>query len=265
MGAEPRLAAIVLAGDRGPVDPVATAAGVAAKCLATVGGTPMAVRVLRALEASGCVEHVVLCGPAAPALSASPELGALVAGSGATWRPPEATPSLSAAAALAAVPDTLSVLLTTGDHALLTPDMVRHFVGRARTSGADVAVALAPHALVRARHPGTRRTLLAFRDGRFCACNLFAFLTPRGRDMARLWRQVEAERKRPLRVIGFVGWDAVALYALGLLSLDGALGRLARRTGIRGHVVSMPFADAAIDVDSVADLELARAIAAGGA
>jgi hypothetical protein len=47
-----------------------------------------------------------------------------------------------------------------------------------------------------------------------------------------------------------------------MLSVAGALRRLAAKTGIHGHVVPMPFAEAAIDVDSVADLELVRSIAA---
>ena len=73
---------------------------------------------------------------------------------------------------------------------------------------------------------------------------------------------MEAERKKPIRVIGLVGWGAMALYALGLLSLAGAVRRISRQTGVAAGVVTMPFAEAAIDVDSVADLELVRAIVA---
>lgn len=261
MRAETRFAAVVLAGDRRPDDPVAAAAGVGAKCLAPVGGCPMAVRVIRALQASDRVQRIVLCGPSEATLREAPVLLALTKDGRVGWMAPGATPSTSAASALAAVPDDEPVLVTTGDHALLSPDMVRHFVDHARASGADVAVGLAPHALVRNAWPGTRRTVLKFRGGHYCGCNLFALLTPRGREMARLWRQVEEHRKKPMRVIGFVGWGATALYALRMLSVAGALRRLAAKTGIRGHVVPMPFAEAAIDVDSVADLELARSIA----
>jgi hypothetical protein len=54
----------------------------------------------------------------------------------------------------------------------------------------------------------------------------------------------------------------MARYALGMLSLPAAVRRLSKRTGIDAAVVTMPFAEAAIDVDSVADLELVRAIVA---
>ena len=262
MHAEPRFNAIVLAGDRRPGDPVAAAAGVAAKCLTPIAGAPMVVRVVRALEQSRCVQSILLCGPADETFRGSPELTRMAAAGGVRWLAPAGSPSASAALALAALPEHEPVLLTTGDHALLRPDMVRHFIDRAGASGADVAVALAPHGLVREAYPHTRRTVLKFSDGHFCGCNLFAFLTPRGRGMARLWRQVEAQRKRPIRVIGLVGWAAMALYALRLLSLAGAVQRISRQTGIATGVVIMPFAEAAIDVDSVADLDLVRAIVA---
>jgi CTP:molybdopterin cytidylyltransferase MocA len=255
--------AIVLAADRGSNDPVAAAAGVAAKCLTPIAGSPMVVRVVRALEQSGCVHRIVLCGPAAEALQGSPELHGLVTADKVSWIAPQATPATSAAAALAAFPDETPVLLTTGDHALLSAEMVRHFLLAASASGGDIAVALAPHDLIRKTYPRTRRTVLKFSDGHFCGCNLFAFLTPRARRMARLWQQVENDRKKPIRVIGFVGWVAMARYALGTLSLSAAVRRLSKRTGIDAAVVTMPFAEAAIDVDSVADLELVRAIVAG--
>jgi hypothetical protein len=121
---------------------------------------------------------------------------------------------------------------------------------------------LAPHELVRKTYPRTRRTVLKFSDGHYCGCNLFAFLTPRGRRMAQLWQQVEDQRKKPIRVIGFVGWGAVALYALRMLSLASAVARVSRRTGVSVQVVTMPYAEAAIDVDSVADLDLVQAIVA---
>jgi len=254
--------AIVLAADRGRDDPVAVAAGVAAKCLTPIAGSPMVVRVVHALEQSRRMNTILLCGPPSETLQESPELRRMVAGNGIRWMAPEATPATSAAVALAALPEDLPVLLTTGDHALLSPDMVRHFLDQASALGGDVAVALAPHELVQGTYPRTRRTVLKFSDGHYCGCNLFAFLSPRGRKMAHVWKHVEGERKNPIRVIGLVGWGAMALYALGMLSLAGAVQRISRQTGVAAGVVTMPFAEAAIDVDTVADLDLVRAIVA---
>jgi len=262
MRGEMRFTAIVLAADRGRDDPVAAAAGVVAKCLTPVAGVPMVVRVIRALQESARVDTILLCGPAAEILQESPELRQIVDGIRIRWMGPLGSPSASAAAALAALPEDKPVLLTTGDHPLLRPEMVRHFLDQASAGAFDVAVALAPHELVQRAYPRTRRTALKFSDGHYCGCNLFAFLSPRGRGMATLWKKVEDQRKRPIRVVGLVGWVPMLLYALGILSLPGAVRRVSRQTGLAAGAVIMPFAEAAIDVDSASDLELARDIAA---
>lgn len=262
MRADLRFSAIVLAADRGRDDPVAAAAGVAAKCLTPVAGIPMLVRVVRALQESGCVDTILLCGPTAAILQESPELRQMVDGNRVRWMSPLGSPCASAAAALGALPEDRPVLLTTGDHPLLRPEMVRHFLDQASAGGFDVAVGLALHALVQRAYPRTRRTALKFSDAHYCGCNLFAFLSPRGRGMVPLWKKVEDHRKQPIRVVGLVGWLAMLLYGLGILSLDGAMRRISRQTGMSAGAVIMPFAEAAIDVDSAADLELARQIAA---
>lgn len=257
-----RFNAIVLAADRGRHDPVATAAGVAAKCLTPISGSPMVLRVVNALKQSQRVSSILLSGPKAEALQGSAALSQIVSNGDVRWMENGPTPSSSAVGALEALTAEVPVLLTTGDHALLNPDMVGHFVDQASAMDCDVAVALAPHELVQQAYPRTRRTVLKFSNGQYCGCNLFAFLTPRGRKMAQIWMQVEDQRKRPIRVIGLLGWGAMALYAIGRLSLEGAMKRLSRKMGLSISVVIMPFAEAAIDVDSVADLDLARAIAA---
>ena len=254
--------AIVLAGDRGPHDPVAVAAGVAAKCLTPIGGSPMVTRVVRALKQSERVGRILLCAPAEAMMEGSLDLRTMTAAGDVGWIAPQSSPCTSAAAALATLPHDAPVLVTTGDHALLHPAMVREFLDLAFARGGDVAVALAPYDIVREAYPETRRTVLKFSDGRFCGCNLFAFLTARGREMVKVWKEVEDDRKNPIRVIGLVGWGAMARYALGTLSLADGVRRISEQTGIAANVITLPFAEAAIDVDSVADLELVRAIVA---
>jgi hypothetical protein len=98
------------------------------------------------------------------------------------------------------------------------------------------------------------------RDGAYCSCNLFAFLTHRARAAAHFWRTVESHRKETLRVISASGWVAVLRYLLGQLSLDEGLKRISRRMGINVAAVVMPFAEAAVDVDTVSDWRLVEKI-----
>ena len=84
-GAERPFTAIILAADRETVNPVAAAASVACKALAEVAGTPMVVRVMAALAASGEVERMVLCGPSRAIVEGNTVLAEALARHGAGW------------------------------------------------------------------------------------------------------------------------------------------------------------------------------------
>jgi CTP:molybdopterin cytidylyltransferase MocA len=221
----------------------------------------MVLRVLDALEASEQVDTYILCGPPAAIVDREPLIRQRMAAGSVRWLPPQATPSTSALAALQSVAAETPVLLTTADHALLTPEMVDYFCCEARGAGSDLVAGLASHAQIMAHYPGMRRTRTRFTEGAFCGCNLFAFLTPEGRAAAGLWRRVENERKRPLKMLGQLGWWVVIRYILGRLSLADALRHISGRMGLQVAAVILPFPEAAVDVDSVNDWHFAQAIA----
>lgn len=254
--------AIVMAADRNADDPVAKAAGVACKALTPVAGIPMVLRVLNALEESQQVGPRLLCGPPRPLLEQAEVLKSGVDAGDYGWTASRESPSASAAAAMEQIPDSYAVLLTTADHALLSCQIIDYFCAQARAADVDLVVALAPHELVATTYPGMQRTRLRFSDRDFCSCNLFAFMTSRSRTITGLWRNVESQRKHPWRVIGILGWWPVFKYLLGCLSLQEALERLSCRLDMKIGVVIMPFADAAVDVDSENDWRLVQQIVA---
>ncbi|OPY87039.1 MAG: MobA-like NTP transferase domain protein [Syntrophus sp. PtaU1.Bin208] len=258
-----RFAAIVLAADREPDNEVARMAGVRCKALAPVDGIPMIFRVLDALGSSGCVGERFLCGPPGTVMAQEPELRAFVAAGGVRWFENQATPSSSAYHILQQLPEDAPVLLTTSDHALLSPRIVEAFCFRALASGCDVVAAVARHEEVTEAYPETHRTSYRFKDGAYCSCNLFAFLTPRAREAALFWRQVEDQRKNPLRIVRAFGLKAVILYLSGRVTLAGAMERASNSLGFKAGAVVLPFPEAAIDVDSARDLEFVRRIAGG--
>ncbi len=252
--------AIVLAADRGPDDPVARAAGAPCKSMTPINGTPMVLRVLDALSASGEIERQILCGPPQAILETAPDLKVRIKSGQVTWLANRQTPSTSAYHAMQSVPEETPVLVTTADHALLNASMIDYFCTQARKCGCDVVAGVGRHEVVAQAYPQTRRTAIRLRDGSYCGCNLFAFLSPRARRAAEFWRQVENQRKKPLRVIRVMGLAAVLRYLTGQLSLADALERISRRLGFSAGAVTLPFPEAAIDVDSVADLRLVEDI-----
>lgn len=255
--------AIVLAGDRVSDDPVARAAGVPCKALVPVGGVPMVLRVLGALAEAEEIGDRVLCGPAWHAVEANDELHNLSASGQLKWIEARETPSSSVYAVMQSLPQEHPVLLVTADHALLHARLVDYFCSEARMRDADVVVGLAAYDLVAATYPEMRRTVLKFRDGGICGCNLYAFLTVRGRSLVEFWGQVEGLRKKPIQLISKLGWVPALGFFFGWLSLRQALARLSQRLDISIEVVMLPFPEAALDVDTVSDWDLAQRIAEG--
>lgn len=248
-------AALVLAGSR-PDDPLAREAGVSSKALVPVGGVPMLARVLATLGANGNVGRIAVCAPP------DPDIATLCAQADAEIIPASATPASSVLAALEALERPFPILLATADHPLLTPEMVDVFAQEAEASGGDIAVALASRAVVCAAYPDAVRTYLPFRDDGYSGCNLFGLLTPRSEDAVRFWRRIEAQRKRPWRLVRAFGPLALLAFASRMLTLDGAMRLASRRLGLNARAIRMPFAEAAIDVDKPADLALAERIVA---
>jgi len=254
--------AIVLAGSRGPADPVAAAAGVSHKALAPVAGVPMLARVLGTLAAVPRIGRVLVVIERPELVHGDPAFAPFLAAGTLTVLPAAPSPSRSVLAALDAVPDPFPCLVTTADHPLLTPAMIEHFWSHLPPA-ADAAAALARAETIRAAYPQTRRTYLRFHDGAWSGCNLFALRSEAARAVVAFWRRVEQDRKRPWRMIRLLGPGTLLAYALGRLDLDSAVAALGRRTGAVLGTVDMPFAEAAIDVDRPGDLALAEAILTG--
>jgi len=253
--------AIVLAGDRAPDDPVARMAEVSCKALVPVNGIPMVLRVLGALADAQAIDRRILCGPEWRTVEANDELRRLVGSGAIGWHEAHATPSVSAYTVIRSLPEDAPILLVTADHALLHAQVIDYFCAAARASRADVVVGLAAYDLVAHAYPTMRRTVLRFRDGGVCGCNLYAFSTARGRALIQFWSHVEGLRKRPVRLISMLGWVTVVRFLCGRLSLRQALARLSQRLNLSIDVIMLPFPEAALDVDTVSDWELAQAIA----
>jgi CTP:molybdopterin cytidylyltransferase MocA len=256
--------AVVLAADRAANDPVALRTGVACKAIAPICGIPMIIRVLDALEASGMVKTIIVCGPPESVLSDCPELAQRIGSGRVRWLPNLDSPSRSANSVLAQIDQETPILLTTADHALLTPAIVQYFLENSRTSGSDATVGVVRHEDVVYAFPKAKRTVIKLRDGGVCGCNLYVFLNFRGRGLVSFWQRAEDLRKRPVRLIAETfGFLPVFYYLLGLLTIDRGLKAVADKTGIKVRPVFLPYPEAGVDVDKVEDMLLAESVLSG--
>ncbi|RJS92216.1 nucleotidyltransferase family protein [Salinisphaera sp. Q1T1-3] len=253
---------IVLAGDRGANDPVARATGAGCKAMAPIAGKPLLARVLDTITEAPGLDTCHVVGPRADIVAANPTLASLIGESGARWHSPADSPVASAMTALADIDSDRRVLITTADHALLTPRMIDAMCQT--RDDVDLTVGLIERARVSSAYPASQRTAIRLGGRGYCGCNLFALHSARGRDLVAAWRRVEDERKHPARVVsGMLGWGALIRYALRRLTLEQAFNQLSRRSGVRVAPSLLTTPEAAIDVDSVADLRQVEAILNG--
>ena len=255
--------ALVLAAGRGPDDPMAKASGARHKCLLPVGGTPMLMRVLAALASSPHINRIFV----------SIETPGIVEGADGFTELSHKHPietiqsadkaSSSVGEALRSGRMAFPVLVTTADHALLSPAMIEHFCTTSIAAQADVTAGLADADTILSAYPGAARTFLRFSGGRYSGCNLFAFTGPRALAAIDFWQRVERDRKQPWRLIRAFGFAPLLWYLSGRLNLEQAFEKGSQRLGITAKPVIMPMAEAAIDVDKPQDLELVEKILAG--
>lgn len=260
MSNDDQFVALVLAADRGDQDAVARYAGTVCKAYAPIAGKPMVIRVLDALEKSSRIESILLCGPPQPLLSFCEVLKFRIDSKQVEWVENRDSPARSTAYGASKINPQRKILLTTADHALLTPEIVDYFLQASSDLVCDVTVGVVRYEVVKNQYGSAKRTVLRLQDGNYCGCNLFTF-NAQGRVLVDFWQQAEALRKRPWKLISrILGWRAVWSYLFGRLTLDQALQQISVKTGVRVRPVILPFPDAGIDVDKVEDLQLVKSI-----
>lgn len=250
--------AVLLAGSRPGGDPFAAEFGLDLKPLVPIAGEAMLLRPLRALLRSPQIERVIL-------LSQQPErlAGVIPGDERVDVRRSAATIAESLLAICADPQAPWPLLVTTADHALLTPAMVEEFIDGAK--GADVAVAMVESRPLLARFPDAQRTWLAFANGRYSGANLFAFCSPKAQRAIQQWRSVEADRKKGLRVLAALGPALFLGAVLKLRTIHQTATALGRKLDMSIRVVEMSDPLAAIDVDKMSDHRLVEAILQGRA
>ena len=106
--------------------------------------------------------------------------------------------------------------------------------------------------------PTSKRTYLRFADGDWSGCNLFYLATGAASKAIDTWQGIEANRKRPWKIVAKLGPATLVDYARRRLTLAEGIERLGRRIGIEAQLVEAPSGLAAIDVDGRRDLEDVR-------
>lgn len=248
------LIGIVLAGRRNTARLLAAAPEAEWEALVPVAGRPMVGHVVEALAGTPGVERLIVAGP--------PEAG----GPGVTVVPPGQRVTASLRHALDAIPGCrdpeAELLIATGDAPLLTAGALEALLAECRARGLGLGYPIVPRALCEARFPGVRRTYVRLREGSFTGGNCF-YLRGEAVDAALgLLERFYAERKRPWRLAGLLGWRLLLGLLLGTAGLAAAEAAGSRLLAFPAGAVRADDPGIGVDVDGPEDLELCRRVLA---
>jgi GTP:adenosylcobinamide-phosphate guanylyltransferase len=250
------LDAVVLAG--GPPDAVSALQPDAPnKAFVRVGGVAMVTRTVDGLRASSRIDRIVVVAP--PSAAAHPALAGAseVRGDGARMIE-------SLRSGLQGFTEDALVVVAASDLPLLDAAAVDEFVDAALRNDVDLAYACLERRYHDARFGEFPHTWARLRDGAFCGGGLVAL---RPRVLPRLASVLDAlgsARKSPWRLASLFGWDVLARFALGILSIEAAETRAARLLGgARVRAIRCTQPQVALNVDRVDDVARTERLFAG--
>ena len=250
--------AVILAGRRPERDPLIAERGVSTKALLPVAGEAMLIHVVRALRAAPSVGRITILAQDSAALSSEPALAGLSSCADLSFA--DSGPRISASLAAFIAETDAPLLVTTADHVLLTRDMVSDFLAIAGEN--DIAIAMVERAVLQARFPHSQRTWITLRGGAWSGANLFRFSGRKTLPLLRFWSAVEQERKKGLRIIAAFGPLLFLAALFRLITLQQGVQQAGKRFGLKATAVPMTQSEACIDIDKVADIDLAESILA---
>ncbi len=256
---QPLLPAIILAGSRPGVDPIAAAAGVATKALVPIAGRPMIDHVARTLLSHPAIGEVIVMAQQAQGLADHPQTAWLKEEPRIRFVDSGSGISQSLLDWMAGEGAHLPALVTTADNVLIDDSILDAFLAGAQ--GADVAAAMVERAVLMPRYPQSRRTWLKFRGGAWSGANLFWLGSGKAANALAKWREIEQDRKKGWKIVSAFGPALLLGAGLRLLSIHQAIAGAGRRLGAGvTRIVPLPIAEACIDADKPDDIALIEGV-----
>lgn len=247
--------AVVLAGDRGPNDPVIKAVNVPGKAAISLQGKTLLERVISVLNESEYINEITLVGPSDECVRNEKGIAGAINNKRVTRLFPESGPSASAIKGVLRLPQ-YPILLITCDLALLSSGVINSYCKRVEQLNADFVIGAIEYSSIRGLMPKLKKTKYQFKDQEVCFANVFAILNESGLRAIEYWQNIEHSRKKPIKVIKKIDWLSIIRYKLKLLSLEQAAQSLSKKMNINVLVERFLIPELAIDIDSVHDYEI---------
>lgn len=234
-------------------DPLAEICQGNPKALLDVAGKPMAQWVLDAMDASSSIDRVIVAGLDADCGLQSKKITAFTGDKGGMLGNAKAG---FAEAAKAGNKDD-HVVIASSDIPTIRAEMIDWRVGIAMQTESDLDYAVVKREVMETRFPGSNRSFIHFRDAQVCGGDFNVARLAAIHDEA-LWDRLVAARKNALKQASMLGYDTLILLLLRRLTLQSAESIASKRLNLVGKLQISPYAEIAMDIDKLHQLEIAR-------
>ena len=249
-------AIITAGGQSSPEDPLYTLTGVEKKALIPLLGQPMISWVAQALIESGAVENIIIVGlkPHEIQLDGGPiyfvdAVGGLIDN------------ILVGFNKLKEInPSSQKFLLSSSDIPLITSQIVRGFIEECGAQEADVYYAVVEEKTMEARFPGSKRTFVPLKGGRFSGGDIFLvdISAPDKIDLD-LFRSLTGSRKNYWKQARMLGFGFIIRFLLRLMTLEDMAKRAGEIANIDARGVNTNFAELGMDLDKLHQYDIIKA------
>lgn len=248
-----KLTAVILTGSRDSHGPLTQGMGIQSKAMLPVFGKPMVSYVLDALAATKYSPNIYVS-------TADPDVVSLNGPVPFTCLPSEDQAVRSLLGAMNRLPDAEWVLFVSGDHPLLTAEMIEHFVDETLARDLTFSVAAVRRSVVNESYPQSRRTYFPVKGDAYSGGNLFLVNRQKFHGQATFMETIDRNRKKPWKNLAMLNPFVALWILLRQMDIHGVARYASKVFGCETGVVDMPFAECCMDVDKPSDKEIAEMI-----
>ena len=252
----PATVLVMAASRRGENDPVALLQNKSHKCLVEIDGQVMLERVVEVLIDSECFNRIYVSVESEDILRATPRMTAWLEEGRMSFVRSSGNLADSVLSAVDVIPNPLPLIITTGDNALHTPELIRDFMRAFWTHDEDVSLAFTRDDVVLRDYGNSGLAFHMLKDGGYSACNLYALRRERSLSAVRVFETGGQFGKRHKRILKAFGVTPFIVYKLKLMGLHGLITLIGRKLRVTIDPVLLDYPFGPIDVDNKHSFDL---------
>jgi NDP-sugar pyrophosphorylase family protein len=226
----------------------------ASKAMLDIGGKPMVQWVLDALNGAAEIDKVVIVGLSEEEGIESDKISAFVPNMGDLIANVRAGVNKT----LEINPQTNHVIVVSSDIPAITSEMIDWLVNDSKGSDMDLYYTVIERQVMEKRFPTSKRSYVRLKDVEGCGGDVNIIHASLAASDSDIWNRLLDSRKNAIKQAAIIGFDTLLLMLLRAVTIDQAVGKVAKKLKITGKAIVCPFAEVGMDVDKPNQLELLR-------